>query len=97
MISSFFKKDNFLSGLLLGIILPVIFFGIVWGIDLLLFNLFYVHLARQFHYLYLLSTAINVVPIRYYLVNIKAEKSGIGVLVITVIYILTYFFMFYQA
>jgi hypothetical protein len=97
MISSFFKKDNFLSGLLIGAILPIIFFGIVWSIDVLLFSLFHVHLTRQTHYLYLLSAAINVVPIRYYLVNIKAEKSGIGVLVITVIYILAYFFMFYQA
>lgn len=97
MISSFFKKDNFLSGLLIGVILPIIFFGIVWSIDVLLFSLFHVHLTRQTHYLYLLSAAINVVPIRYYLVNIKAEKSGIGVLVITVIYILAYFFMFYQA
>ena len=97
MILSFFKKDDFLLGLLIGIMLPVIFFGILWGTDLLLFSLFHVHLTRQSHYLYLLSTAINVLPIRYYLVNTKAEKSGIGVLVITVIYILTYFFMFYKA
>jgi hypothetical protein len=97
MISSFFKKDNFLTGLLVGLVLPVIFCGIVFLIDLLLFNLSGVHLTRQTHYLYLLSAAINVLPIRYYLVNIKAEKSGIGALVITLIYILAYFFMFYQA
>lgn len=97
MIPSFFKKDNYITGLLVGLLLPVAFYGVVWLIDMLLFSLFQVHIARQTHYLYLLSAAINVIPIRYYLVNIKAEKSGIGVLIITGIYILTYFFMFYQA
>lgn len=97
MIPSFFKKDNYFTGLLVGLLLPVAFYGVVWLIDMLLFSLFQVHIARQTHYLYLLSAAINVIPIRYYLVNIKAEKSGIGVLIITGIYILTYFFMFYQA
>lgn len=94
---SFIKKDSYIIGILVGLILPIIFFGIVWLLDMLLFSLFHVHLTRQTHYLYLLSAAINVVPIRYYLVNIKAEKSGIGVLVLTGVYILTYFFMFYQA
>lgn len=97
MIPSFFKKDNYFTGLLVGLLLPVVFYGVVWLIDMLLFSLFQVHLTRQTHYLYLLSAAINVIPIRYYLVNIKAEKSGIGVLVMTGIYILSYFFMFYQA
>lgn len=94
---SFIKKDSYIIGILVGLILPIIFFGIVWLLNMLLFSLFHVHLTRQTHYLYLLSAAINVVPIRYYLVNIKAEKSGIGVLVLTGVYILTYFFMFYQA
>jgi len=97
LIPHFFKKDQFLTGLLIGILLPILFYGFVWLLDWLLFSLFHVHLARQMHYLYLLSAAINVIPIRYYLVNIKAEKSGIGVLVMTGIYILSYFFMFYQA
>ncbi len=97
MIFSFFKRDNFSIGVLIGIILPIIFFGIVWLVDVLLFRSFHVHLTRQTHYLYLLSAAINVIPIRYYLVNLKAEKTGIGVLVMTVIYILAYFFMFYQS
>ena len=97
MLFSFIKKDSYLTGLLIGLLLPIVFYGVVWSLDMLLFNLFQVHLTRQTHYLYLLSAAINVIPIRYYLVNIKAEKSGIAVLVITGIYILTYFFMFYQA
>jgi len=97
MIPSFFKKDNYITGLLVGLILPFAFYGVVWLIDMLLFSLFHVHLTRQTHYLYLLSAAINVIPIRYYLVNFKAEKSGISVLVITGIYILAYFFMFYQS
>jgi len=96
MILPFLKKDNFLTGLLLGIVLPIIFYGVVLLIDTLLFQFFQIHLTSQYHYLYLLSTAINVIPIRYYLVTLKAEKSGIGVLLITGICILTYFFMFYK-
>ncbi len=96
MILPFLKKDNFLTGLLLGIILPIVFYGVVLLIDMLLFQIFQVHLTSQHYYMYLLSAAINVIPIRYYLVTLKAEKSGIGVLLITGIYILTYFFMFYK-
>lgn len=96
MLPSYLKKNSYLTGLILGILLPVIFFGFVWLIDQLLYNLTYVHLTRQMHYLYLLSAAINVVPIRYYFVSLKAEKSGIGTLLITIAYILSYFFMFYQ-
>jgi hypothetical protein len=96
MIPAYFKRDNYATGMLVGIVLPIISYGIVWLVDQLLFSLFHVHLTRQMHYLYLLSAAINVVPIRYYMVNLKAEKSGIGTLIITGAYILSYFFMFYQ-
>ena len=96
MILHFLKKDNFLAGLLLGIVLPIVFYGVVLLIDILLFQFLQIHLTSQHHYMYLLSAAINLIPIRYYLVTLKAEKSGIGVLLITGIYILTYFFMFYK-
>ena len=96
MILPFLKKDNFLAGILLGIVLPIVFYGVVLLIDMLLFQLLQVHLTPKYHYMYLLSAAINLIPIRYYLVTLKAEKTGIGILLITGIYILTYFFMFYE-
>ena len=96
MILPFLKKDNFLAGILLGIVLPIVFYGVVLLIDMFLFQFLQIHLTSQHHYMYLLSAAINLIPIRYYLVTLKAEKTGIGILLITGIYILTYFFMFYE-
>ena len=96
MLPGFFKKDSYLTGFALGILLPLIFYGFLWLLDQLLYSITYVHLTRQMHYLYLLSAAINVVPLRYYFVKLKAEKSGVGTLLITGAYILGYFFMFYQ-
>ena len=96
MIPSLLKKDSFLTGFVLGLVLPLVFYGIVLVIDVILFQLAHVHLTREQHYLYLLSIAINLIPVRYYFVTLKAEKAGRGLLLITGIYILTYFFMFYK-
>ncbi len=96
MIPPLLKKDSFLTGFVLGLVLPLVFYGLVLLIDVILVQLVHVHLTKEHHYLYLLSVAINLIPVRYYFVALKTEKSGRGVLLVTGVYILTYFFMFYQ-
>jgi hypothetical protein len=87
------KKDNTLFGLLIGLVLPAVFYGIlsliahfvntgpVW--------------ARPFETdrMMLLSIFINLLPIRLYFVSWKMEKTGRGVLLITVLLVIGYFAM----
>ena len=92
----FLKKDSWILGLLLGIFIPVILYGILYLIDLIIVNFLGVNLTREHHLLYLLSLVGNLFPIRYYLVSLKFEKTGFGVLITTIAIILIYFFMYYQ-
>lgn len=92
----YIHKDYFLTGAVIGIIAPIIFYGFIWLIDIAMFQLFQVHLTREKHYLYLLSTVINVVLIRYFFINLKEEKTARGLLIVTIAFILSYFFMFYK-
>jgi len=91
MIPSFFKKDNFLTGILIGIILPVLFYGALFGIDAVVFNSFGSHIVAKPQYLYLLSIVANLFPVKYYFVNKKSDKTGRGVLLVTVIFGMLYF------
>ena len=91
MIPSFFKKDSFLTGIAIGIILPTLFYGALYGIDVIVFNLLGSHIVAKPEYLYLLSIVANLFPIKYYFVNKKSDKTGRGVLLITFIFGMLYF------
>ncbi len=96
MSKNILKQDSLPLGVAVGLILPVLFFAILYSIDYLLFHFFGSHLTSQFDFLYLFSITANLFPIRYYLVNLKFEKSGMGVLAVTIIEIVLYFFLFYK-
>ena len=77
------KRDNLALGVVIGIVLPAAFFGLL--------NLVAVFietgsaLARPFEpdRMMILALAINIVPIRMYFVNYKLDKTGRGVLLAT--------------
>ncbi len=91
------KRDLWPVGLLIGAILPVIFFLILFSVDFILYHYFQIHITNEFHLLFLLSLSANLFPIRHYLVKLKFEKTGMGILLITIAAIITYFFLYYQA
>lgn len=91
MIPSFLKKDSLFTGVVIGIILPVLFFGALYGIDIIVFMSFGAHIVAKQEYLYLLSIVANLFPIKYYFVNAQSDKTGRGVLLITVIFGILYF------
>jgi hypothetical protein len=97
MMPKILKRDNWLVGLLIGIILPLLFFAILFALDFSLFKLWGAHLTARFDYILLLSGTANLFPIRHYLVNLKFEKTGMGILLATIAEIIIYFFMYYQA
>ncbi len=90
------KKDHFLTGLIIGLVLPLAFYCILWLLDGALFRLLNFHLTRSHHLLYLLSLAVNLLPVRYYLVKLKFEKTGLGVLLVTAVGVLLYFYLYFQ-
>ena len=85
------KKDQYATGIIIGLILPIISFALVYLLNLALIKLslasYYLELKSHF----LLSIAVNVLPIRYYFVNLKFEKTGRGVLLITFILVMLFF------
>ncbi len=92
----FFKKDTYYFGALVGIVLPVVLYALLYLTDMQFNALFGKHLVSKPDYLYLLSVIGNIIALRYfYSKNIK-EKSGAGVLLVTVVIVLLYFFNFYE-
>jgi len=90
------KRDLWPIGLIIGLILPVLFFGVLYAIDFGIFQLWGSHLTERFDYIFLLSITANLFPIRHYLVNLKFEKTGMGILLATIAEVTIYFFMYYQ-
>ena len=83
-----FKKDTYWMGILIGIIFPVVCFGILYGLRFLLGNFFdSVHLFSENKMMFA-SAALNVLPLRYLFVAKNFQKSAQGVLLITVVMII---------
>ena len=86
------KKDNTALGLLIGLILPGMFYGLL-SLVALVINTGSVW-AKPFEHdkMMLLAMVINIFPIRLYFVSYKFEKTGKGVLLITFLMVFSYFF-----
>jgi len=92
----FFKKDTYLLGGIVGIVLPVVLYAVLYFVDLQFNNFFGKHLVSKPDYLYLLSVIANILSLRYFYTKAKKEKAGAGVLIVTILIVLLYFFNFYQ-
>jgi len=91
MWENLFKRDQFFAGIIFGILLPVVFFVVLYLIDLLVLEMFNTHMLRKQEYLFLLSIAINLFAIKYYFVNLNYDKTGRGILIVTFALTLLYF------
>jgi hypothetical protein len=77
------RKDSFAMGLILGTLIPALIFGLL---QLILFLLD--HRIRDAHVftlqrLILISVIPNVLLLRYYLLKLKYDLTGRGILAIT--------------
>jgi hypothetical protein len=82
---NFLKKDAFWLGLLLGVVVPLVLYAILHYI-----NIFIVNKVNNRPYLtdatvQIISLAANLIVMRYYLINRKADKTGRGILLVTFI------------
>jgi hypothetical protein len=88
-----FRKDSILIGTALGIILPLLVFGILFAVSVL-----FAPTGRD--YLIKLSTIIlvsvfsNLFTMRYYLLKLKADRTGRGILLVTFVFAITYFVVY---
>lgn len=76
-----FRKDSFLLGLGIGLLGPLILFCILYLIKLLMG-----HLALD--KAMFVCVALNIVPIRYYFITAEMDRTGRGILAITVVLII---------
>ncbi len=90
------KKDTNLLGVLMGIFLPVMFYGFLFLINLLVLSIFDLNFIIKQSTLQLISIFINLFPLRYYFVKLKYEKTGRGILLVTFMYLVFYFLVLYD-
>jgi hypothetical protein len=82
------KKNSFWLGLLIGIVIPLVLFGILYSLNL--FTKVFEHppVILSTQKLMFICSALNILPIRYYFMHGGLEKTGQGVLFITVFLVL---------
>lgn len=87
----FLKKDNFILGAALGLLIPGVIFGLILLINYILVQtgITYIYFDRKIHVL--ISLTGNLLPIRYYFVSLKYDKTGRGVLLMTFILFMLFF------
>ena len=78
-----FKKDSFWLGISIGIVTPLLFYGVLVLVNILLASIFGNDFEIRQNTKMLLSIFINLVPIRIYFVSWKLDKTGRGILLIT--------------
>jgi hypothetical protein len=87
-----FKKDNYLLGSMIGILLPLISAVIIFIVLQLLGNLD----INQNIKIYLLSIVLNILLIRYYFINLKFEKTAKALIFVTFIVLIAFFIYYFK-
>ena len=92
----FLKKDNFLLGLAMGLLMPLPLYAIFYGLDVLMKSTGLWHGLQQPENIYLLSMVGNLLLIRLTFVSWRNQKTGKGVLLMTIALVLAFFYLFFQ-
>jgi lipid-A-disaccharide synthase-like uncharacterized protein len=83
-----FKKDNWILGIALGILIPVLVYGLLYAIVKYwstLNDALHFELIKQ-STLQLAGIFVNMFTFRYYMVNLRYDKTGRGILLATFVY-----------
>ena len=89
-IKKIFYKDSLPLGIVLGIVLPLISFGILYAVSTIFAPAGKDYLI-ELHTVVLVSVFTNLFTLRYYLMKPKFDKTGRGILLITFILAIAYF------
>lgn len=78
------RRDSLPMGLFIGFLCPAVFFGILYAvITLVQHQTGALQMDRMVQKLILLSVVPNVLILRYYLVKLKYDLTGRGILLVT--------------
>lgn len=88
------KKDSMILGIVMGLLIPVAAFGILYGLNMLAKGIFHIAPLR-IPTIVVASIFINALVFRYYLINLKKDLTGRGILLSTFILALVYFIKFW--
>lgn len=89
------KKDNWALGIIMGIVVPLIVYGIVltivrtYGVVDEIRGIYMMKPSTM----QLIGIFSNLFTFRYYMVNLKYDKTGRGILLATFIYAGVFFYM----
>lgn len=89
--SAVINRDSYLSGFIIGILLPVVAFGVFYMLDALIQRLFHLDHLLKASNLALLAIAMNMLALRYYLVKAKFERTGMSIMGLTFVMGVLYF------
>jgi len=84
-----FRVENFLFGLIIGSLLPLIF---ILGLNV--FFLDYLKADIKADTIYVLSVLFNFLIFRIYMINMEMEKTGRGILLATFCYAFVYVYLY---
>jgi len=87
------KRDSFLAGALIGVFSPLLFFFLVCLVNHLLLEWSVIHAAIMLKTRALISIFSNLAWIRYYFVNLRYDKTGRSVLVVTLAFTVAFFIL----
>ncbi len=87
------NKDSHLTGVFIGLILPILGFLLVFGITSLIDIIGKTNLNHNLQEFKIIGIAFNLWPIRYYFVKKKYELTGRGILLVTFVYVVIYFWL----
>lgn len=85
------KSDNYIVGIVVGLLIPLISYTLFYVLYFYLFAPHGYNLNRP-EILRIIAIALNFIPIRYYFVNLKYDKTGQSVLAITVFMTFLHFY-----
>ncbi len=88
-----YKKDSHIFGGLIGLALPVLVYLLLVVIAFGVKSIFTVETSSYFEAMRLISIAANLLVMRYYFVKSKFELTGRGILLVTFIYVIVYFWV----
>lgn len=78
------RRDSLPMGLLIGIVCPAVLFGVLYGIIMIIQQQTgNINIPNMIQKLILLSVVPNVLILRYYLVKLKYDLTGRGILLVT--------------
>jgi hypothetical protein len=87
----FLKKDSYWLGAILGIVVPGIIYIILHYLNLLTESRSTGLKVFQESTVQILSIVVNALMLRYYLVSLKFDKTGRGILLVTFIFTIAFF------